>query len=131
LDNGNSVNLAELVNYEQIMFNDGPSELFYNMYESRGLKPEKIIMSNTSASAQSIVGRSDAVSLRILKPAHGLSPLGDEIVCPRVAEDVVGPCLVTAHHKSRSPANALKQEVFMESCRDLFSSGEMRQHINY
>ncbi len=132
LDNGKVVHLADLVDYEQVMINDGPGySLFYDMYAAQGLSPEKMIMSNISTSAQSIVGRSDAVSLRIMKPAHGFSPLGDEVVYPRVAGDVVGPDIVAITHKARSPANALKQGVFIEQCQALFDSGEMKQHIDY
>jgi DNA-binding transcriptional LysR family regulator len=132
LDSGKDVHLADLADYEQVMINDGPGYgLFYTMYEERELDPQKMTMSNISTSAQSIVGLSDAVSLRIMKPAHGLSPLGDAVVYPRVADDVVGPDIVAVTHKARSPANALKQEVFIAQCQELFSSGEMKQHIDY
>jgi DNA-binding transcriptional LysR family regulator len=132
LDNGKKVHLKELAKYEQVMINDGPGfNLFHAMYEERGLNPERMSMSNISTSAQSIVGCSDAVSLRILKPAHHLSPLGDEIVYPALADKVKGPDIVAITHKARSSANALKQEVFISLCQELFSSGKMREHMVY
>lgn len=132
LDINTSVCLKDLAEYQQVMINDGPAyNLFYDMYQSRGLNPEVIMMSNISTGAQSIVGRSDATSLRIMKPAHTMSPLGDKIVFHEIADIVTRPDLVVITHKSRSQANMMKQEVFLRQCQQLFQSGEMRQHICY
>lgn len=132
LDRNQNVHLADLAKFKQIMINDGPAyDLFYGMYLNLGLSPEVEMMSNISTAAQSIVGRSEAISLRILKPAHGVSPLGDKIVFHPVADEVLRPDLVAVTHKARSSANALKQEAFIEQCQELFRSGEMKQHLCY
>ncbi len=132
LDRNRAVHLTDLAEYQQVMINDGPGyNGFYGLFESRGLHPEVIMMSNISTAAQSIVGRSDATSLRIMMPAHGMSPLGDKIVYHQVADDVTGPDLVAITHITRTPANSLKQEAFLKHCQMLFKSGEMRQHISY
>jgi len=102
LDNPDGVSLEDLSKYPQIMINDGKSHTLFNrMYEQLGLDPDIMLMSNISTGAQSIAGRTDAVSLRILRPAHNLSPLGDEIVFRRVTNKTIKPNLVAVSNKLR------------------------------
>jgi len=133
LDNeSNGVNLRDLANYPQVMINDGDGySLFYNMYKDLGFEPKVKLMSNISTGAQSIVGRTDAVSLRIIRPVNKLSPLGDAIVSPKIADNVIGPDLVVLTNKMRTYSRDTKQGVFIKEVERIFASGEMKKHIYY
>jgi len=129
---GAPVTLEELSNYPQIMINDGKARgMFYAMYEDLGYKPEIMLMSNISTGAQAIAGRTDAVSLRIIRPAHDLSPLGDKIVCPLVSNQVYKPKLAAITNKLRNQSVETKHSVLIKELQNVFTSGEMRDHIYY
>lgn len=127
-----SVTLDDLANFPQVMINDGDAHgLFYGMYQKEGLNPEIMLMSNISTGAQAIVGRTDAISLRILRPAHKLSPLGDPITCLPVANEVNKPDLVAITNKLRNQSEQTKHSAFLQELLGVFESGEMREHIYY
>lgn len=126
------VRLEELAQYPQIMINDGDAfELFYSMYQKVGYNPEVMLTSNISTGAQAIVGRTDAVSLRVMRPAIELSPLGDPIVCHEVANQTISPDMVALTNKLRIQAEQTKHKAFIAEVLHAFNSGEMRQHIYY
>lgn len=132
LDNGTPVTIEQAAQYPQVMINDGDGyNLFHAMYKSRDLHPEVMLQSNISTSTQAIVGRTDAISLRILRPTHQLSPLGDAIVCHQISTDVVRPDLVVITNAGRSKNSMTKHSVFTEEAKKIFDSGEMQQHIYY
>ncbi len=129
---GGKVTLKDLARYPQIMINDGDGYVLFNsMFQNRGLDPEVMLMSNISTGAQSMAGRTDAVSLRILRPAHQLSPLGDPIVFPMLADNVPRPDLVAITNKLRISSNLSKHQAFIDELSNSFESGEMRKHIYY
>ncbi len=129
---GEKVWLKDLVTYPQIMINDADGfSLFYGMYSNLGLEPKKMLMSNISTGAQAMVGRGDAISLRILKPAHDLSPLGDKLVFPALYDVVDKPDLVVQTNKTSTNISRTKHSVIVSLLKEVFDSGEMRAHINY
>ncbi len=132
LDTGKPVSLKDLAKHPHIFIKDGPAwELFYGMYTERNLKPKVYMHSNISTGAQSVVGCTDAVSLRILRPANPFTPLGDPMVVPRVKDKVKGPRLIAATHRITRRTTLDKRLVFIDVCQELFDSGEMRNHIYY
>jgi len=132
LDNGKPVNLKDLAKYPHIFIKDGPGwELFYTMYSERNLEPNVHMYSNISTGAQSVVGCTDAVSLRILRPANPYTPLGDPMVVPPLKDEVRRPRLVAVTNRIRRHTRLDKRLVFIEVCQDLFDSKEMRSHIYY
>jgi len=132
LDNNDGVALEELAKFPQIMINDGAGyTLFNEMYKQIDLDPEIMLMSNISTGAQSIAGCTDAVSLRILRPAHNKSPLGDEIVFRKVTNKTVKPDLVVVSNKLRLAGSKTKHQVLIDELKEVFDNGEMREHIFY
>jgi len=132
LDNGKPVKLKELAKHPHIFIKDGPAwELFYSMYTDRGLEPNIHMYSNISTGAQSVVGCSDAVSLRILRPANPFTPLGDPMVIPPLKDDVRRPRLIAATNRIRRHTTLDKRLVFIRICQELFEGGDMRNHIYY
>jgi len=132
LDKGVSVYLKDLAPYPHIFIHDGPAwPLFHGMYEERNLEPEIFMYSNISTGAQSVIGRSNAVSLRILRPANPLTPLGDPMVVPVIKDTVQRPRLVAITNKIRRHLSLDKRLVFIQICQSLFDSGDMRNHIYY
>jgi DNA-binding transcriptional LysR family regulator len=70
---GEPVPLAELAEYPQLFIQDGPAlDLFTGLYREQGLRPRHAMVTDISTAAQSIVGASDSISLRIVRP----QPLG-------------------------------------------------------
>jgi len=132
LDNGKSVALKDLAQYPHIFIKDGPAwELFYGMYRERDLNPEIFMFSNISTGAQSVIGRTDAVSLRILRPDNPLTPMGDGMVVPVIKDIVLKPRLLAATNKIRHPRMLDKRTVFTNICKQLFDDGDMRAHVYY
>jgi len=132
LDNGRPISLKDLVPYPHIFIHDGPAwPLFHGMYVERGLEPEIFMYSNISTGAQSVVGRSDAVSLRILRPANPLTPLGDPMVVPIIKDNVQRPRLIAITNKIRRPLPLDKRLVFIQICQSLFDEGDMKSHVYY
>ena len=132
LDSESGVTLEQLAKYPQIMINDGAGyTIFSEMYSKVGLKPKIMLMSNISTGAQSIAGRTDAVSLRILRPAHNLSPLGDPISFPKLLDDTTKPSLVVVSNKLRLAGANTKYEVFKNELKEVFDNQEMKKHIIY
>lgn len=132
LDDGKPVDLHDLAKYPHIFIKDGPAlPLFYGMYSKLKLEPNIHMYSNISTGTQSVIGRSDAVSLRILRPAHPYTPLGDLMVAPPIKNDVTRPRLMAVMNRTNTSLSIDKRIEFQKSCLSLFESGEMRQHIYY
>lgn len=132
LDTGHPVALKDLSAYPHIFIQDGPAwPLFYGMYKERNLKPEIYMYSNISTGAQSAVGRTDAISLRILRPANTRTPLGDQMVVPMVKDKVQQPRLIAATNRIKRPLRLDKRVVFMDICKELFDGGDMKSHVYY
>jgi len=132
LDTGKAVRLEDLYKYPHIFIKDGPAfPMFYGMYRDLGLEPNIRMYSNISTGAQSVIGRSDAVSLRIMRPAHNFTPLGDEMVVPPLENKMPDPRLVAVINKRRKKLSLDKAVEFQKACQKLFMSGEMRQHMYY
>jgi len=133
LDKGGAlVSLEDLARFPQVMINDGDAhDLFYGMYEKLELSPDVMLKSNISTGAQAIVGRTDAVSLRILRPVNKFSPLGDPITCPEVSGVEESPDLVAITNKLRDQPRQTKHSVFLAELLAVFESGEMKAHIYY
>lgn len=132
LDTGKPVRLENLYEYPHIFIKDGPAfPLFYGMYRNVNLEPNIHMFSNISTGTQSVIGRSNAVSLRILRPAHNFTPLGDEMVVPPIANEMPGPRLVAIINKRKRKLGSDKVIEFQAACQKLFMSGEMRKHIYY
>lgn len=132
LDNGKPVHLKELAKQPHIFIKDGPAwELFYSMYTERNLEPKIHMYSNISTGAQSVVGCSDAVSLRILRPDNPFTPLGDPMVFPPLADEVRRPRLIAVTNRIRRHTISDKRLAFIKVCQELFENNEMRKHIYY
>lgn len=133
LDRGDKpVSLKDLAKFPQIMNNETAAlELALAHYRSQGLSPPIAYYSNVSASAQALVGQSDAVSLRVLRPATQYSPLGDELVYRRVREALIQPYIVAVKVKSRTATYKNKRDIFIETCKELFDNGAMLTHMFY
>ncbi len=132
LDNGKPVKLSDLANYPHIFIQDGPAmTLFSGMYQKVDLEPVIYMYSNISTGAQSVVGRTDAISLRILRPAIGLTPLGDGMVVPMIKDKVQKPWLVAMTNKIKRPLALDKRTEFIRICHELFDGGQMKKHIYY
>jgi len=90
LDKGDvPVHLKDLAKYPQVMNNEPSAfDLVYDNYKKHKLAPIVGFLSSMSAGAQAIVGNSDYISIRVLRPACDVSPLGDELVYRRIKEKV-------------------------------------------
>lgn len=131
-ENRSHVNLEELVQYPHVFILDGPAwDLFTGMYRDKGLTPKLDKVSNISTSAQAIVGRSDSVSLRVVKPAHDRSPLGDQLAFMPIADATRHATVVAAWAKSKHSGAPAKVEGLVAECRELFANGVMREHLFY
>ena len=132
LDNGQPVKLKDLARYPHIFIKDGPAwDLFYTMYTERNLSPEIYMFSNISTGAQSMVGCTDAVSLRILRPHNPYTPLGDPMVAPPVADKVRKPRLVAATTKLNPGLTLDKRNMVIDVLNSLFENDDMKAHIYY
>lgn len=133
LDDGSEfTSLHALGQYPQVMNNEPTSfDIVYESYKQYGITPEIGFLSNMSAGAQAIVGNSDCVSLRFVRPATNASPLSDPLVFKRIEEDTLRPSVIVAKVKARSQDRRTKRDAFMEICNELFDSGEMRAHFFY
>lgn len=129
---GEGVRLAELAEYPHVFIVDGPAwELFTGMYRDKGLTPRFDKISNISTGAQAIVGRSDSVSLRVVKPAHDRSPLGDPLAFVPIADSTRQVTVVAASATRKHGRKPAKIESFISECRSLFADGTMRAHLYY
>jgi len=133
LDKGDKpVRLKDLAKYPQVMNNEPQAfDLVYDNYKKHKLAPPVGFLSSMSAGAQAIVGNSDYISMRILRPACDVSPLGDQLVYRKIKEKVRETDIVAAKIKSRSPHIHTKHDAFIDVCKMLFDSGEMREHLLY
>ncbi|WP_427965476.1 LysR family transcriptional regulator [Altererythrobacter sp.] len=132
LDNGKPVALQDLANYPQVQMQDGPAfDYYYNMYRSIGAEPVVQTASNVSMCAQALIGRSDAVSLRIMRPSHTISPLGDEIVYPLLTDQVTLSSLYAITVSDKKLEAGDKRYEFIQVCKEQFDNGEMKANFYY
>ena len=133
LDDGEELtSLYALAQYPQVMNNEPSSfDIVYESYKRHGITPEIGFLTNMSAGAQAIVGNSDCISPRFLRPATNLSPLGDHLVFKRIKEETRRPSVVAAKVKARSQDRRTKRDAFIAACNELFATGEMRAHFFY
>lgn len=129
---GDNVTLADLARYPHVFILDGPAwDYLTGLYHEKGLTPAFDKVSNISTSAQAIVGRSDSVSLRIVKPAHDQSPLGDRLAFVPISDATRNATIVAAWPKSRNGLPSAKVDAFVSECRALFDDQSMRNHLFY
>lgn len=133
LDNGKEfATLAELAKYPHVLNNEPNSfDLVYDAYKQHGLTLDIGFLSNMSAGAQAIVGSSDCISPRFLRPVSNISPLGDTLVFKKIREKTPAPAIVVAKVKSKVSDRRTKHDAFIDVCNELFESGEMREHCLY
>jgi DNA-binding transcriptional LysR family regulator len=133
LDDGEELtSLHALAQFPQVMNNEPTSfDIVYESYKRYGITPEIGFLSNMSAGAQAIVGNSNCISPRFLRPATNISPLGDPLVFKRISEDTLRPSVIIAKVKSRLQERRTKRDAFVEACSELFDTGEMRSHFFY
>lgn len=126
------VRLEELIPYPHVFISDGPAfALFSGMYQDKNLTPQYAMVSNISTAAQSIVGRCDYISLRVVKPAHNLSPLGDKLAYIPLIDSTRRASVVAISAKRKHGSRPPKIEAFVTECRQLFADGSMRAHLFY
>ncbi|MBR9806423.1 MAG: LysR family transcriptional regulator [Alphaproteobacteria bacterium] len=126
------VSLKDLARYKQVMNNEPNAfDLAYNAYRALGYAPEVLFSSNIASGAQALVGQSDAVSLRVVRSCSMVSPLGDQLTYKRIADEFFNPYLVAAKVKSRTIGVRNKSDAFIDVCKELMASGEMRDHLYY
>lgn len=133
LDDGNTeVSIKALAQFPQIMINDGPALThFRKMFLESGLNPNVHMYSNISTATQAVVGCTDSVSLRAIKPKHQYSPLGDRLVFKTLIEPQKSANLAIVTNKSRFEVSHTKHNAFIQTCRDLIDTGEMKDQFNY
>jgi len=126
------VYLKDLAPYPHIFINDGPAlPLFLGMYEQMGLRPNVAMVSNVSPAAQSVVGVTDAVSVRIVRPSINLSPLGDKLAYLRVLDDVPCPDLIAVAHMSLQSGISNPAKAFIDACQAKFDDGALKDNFFY
>lgn len=131
-DDTEFASLHALAEYPQVMNNEPTSfDIVYESYKKYGITPDIGFLSNMSAGAQAIVGSSDCISPRFLRPATNVSPLGDPLVFKRIKEETLKPSVIAAKVKARSQDQRTKRDAFVEACTELFETGEMRAHFFY
>ncbi len=124
--------LKHLAKFPHIFIQDGPAfPLFYDMYKERNLEPEVHMVSNISPGAQSFVGISDAVCLRIVRPSIKYSPLGDELTYTEVQDSVQCPDVVVATHMNSQSEISQKARAFIEVTRQKFKDGTLKDNFFY
>jgi|GEM_PF-1072008 len=124
--------LKELVAFPHIFIKDGPAyPMFYRMYEEIGLVPNVATVSNISPAAQSIVGQTEAVSLRIVRPSIDRSPLGDRLGFLELADKVSGPDVVAITHKNNHSDMSRKAKAFIDACQESFDNGSLKENFYY
>ena len=129
---GSKVSLHDLVEYPHIFIQDGPGfPLFHGMYDERGLKPNTLMVSNISPGAQAVVGKTDAISLRIVRPSIPYSPLGDRLAYIEVKEKVLRPDIVAVTLTSSQSRISRKAKAFIDICRQKFDDGTLRENFFY
>ena len=127
-----TVSLEELASYPHIFIKDGPAfPLFYQMYERYGLTPNAAMVSNISPGAQSIVGKTKAVSLRIVRPSISVSPLGDKLAYLEITNEVERPDVIVVTHKNSQSGISLKAAAFIDACQIKFDDGTLRENFFY
>lgn len=131
-DRRDGAQLEELARYPHVFISDGPAfDLFTGMYHDKNLTPEFAMVSNISTAAQAIVGRCDSISLRVVKPAHNLSPLGDRLAFIPVINSSRHASVAMVSAKRKHGVRSPKIEAFANECRHLFKDGTMRAHLFY
>lgn len=129
---GAPLTLRELAQFPQIYIQDGPAlELFSGLYRHQGLTPRQAMVTNISTAAQALVGTSDCVSLRIVRPAHPWSPLGDELAFAPVADPHATASLAISTLRPRHGRQSAKVKTFIASCSALIEEDTMRSHLFY
>ncbi len=133
LDTGDEkVSLKDLAGYKQVMNNEPNAfDLAYDAYLALDYAPDVLFSSNIASGAQALVGQSDAVSLRVVRSCSMISPLGDQLTYKRITDEFFNPYLVAAKMKSRTPGIRNKRDAFIDVCKELVASGEMREHLYY
>ena len=126
------ISLKDLAPYPHIFIEDGPAlPIICNMYGEHGLTPNLNMGSNISPSAQAVVGKSDIVSLRIVRPSIDVSPLGDKLAYIEVKEKVTKPYLVALTMTNSQSRISPKASAFLDICRTKFEDGSFRDNFFY
>jgi len=131
-DGRSKVSLADIAPYPNIFIADGAAlGLFKQMYADQGLTPNVHMVSNNSPGVQAIVGKSDAVSLRVVRPSISSSPLGDELAYIEIEEDVFKPDLVVVAQANAQAGLSRPAAEFLRICRRQFDDGAFRANFFY
>jgi len=126
------IELKDLVCYPHIFIEDGPGiPLFHGMYDERGLKPNVHMVSNISPGAQAVVGKSNAVSLRIVRPSIEYSPLGDKLAYIEIKDKVMRPDIVAVTLTNSQSRVSRTASAFIEICHKEFEDGTLRENFYY
>jgi DNA-binding transcriptional LysR family regulator len=129
---GAPVTVEEIAAYPQMTMEDGPAFAFFNqIFRDRGLDPERGMVSNISSGAQALLGTSDQVSLRIVRPGHDRSPLGHPLAYLPIIGLEAGANLVAATVRGRHLNQSAKVAAFIDECHAMFASGLMKKHFFY
>ena len=89
------------------------------------------MVSNISPGAQSFVGTSDAVCLRIVRPSIKYSPLGDKLAYVEVKDKVQRPYVIIATHMNSQSEISQKAKAFLEVTKQKFNDGTLKEHFYY
>lgn len=129
---GQNVSLKDLTNYPNVANDDiSAMELLLKIYDDHNVASPEIIVVASSSGAQSLVGCSDAVSLRCFRSVSNISPIGDELIHPILEDNPPAPVVTALMIDTQLKSAVRKREAFLEVCRELFSSGEMKKHAYY
>jgi len=131
LDNGtNPLTFKDLSQFPHIL-NSEPMAFnaIYQSFKTKGHDIKIGYMSDTNAGTQAIVGMSDCVAVRVLRPATNTSPIGDELIFKTIKESTARPSIIAAQVSSSSNGIRTKRDAFIEVCKELFESGEMTAHL--
>ena len=126
------VMLSELSKFPQLFIRTDPRwTCSQACTATRIWPPHYSMVANISTSAQAIIGVSDSVSLRIVRPAHNCSPLGHELAFAPVADyrNTAGLAICSVKPK-HGPKSANVREL-LEVCRQLILDGSMENLLFY
>ena len=114
----------DTADYPHIFIDDGMAfALQYNFYAEKGLDPQILMLSNLTHSVNAIVGKTDAVADRMVRPTICETLLGDPIVCVGAADADFRPNIVVATLTRSSAKTVRATEAFIKLCRQGFAQG--------
>ena len=123
-----SLSLQQIAEYPQIAFDDSILIHAYdNLFSQRGLTADIRMLTSSNVVSWSIVSVTDFITLRYIRAQHSLSPLGKEIVCIPIEDDL--PVVKLGMATLKTQGHNSKINRFKEVCSGFFAAGRFDQFI--